>query len=101
MASIADSLAIEVLSQILQHVQNAYRSRIDPNGGSSERDKVDPIRIFAIAKRAKYAFERRDFGSFRLVSRKWKAVADTMFFKDVIVDIGNPGYNKTFIHDYG
>src|SRR5271154_3730275 len=94
MASIADSLAIEVLSQVLQYVQNAYRNQIGP----FERDKVDPIRVFA--KPVMYSFEARDFGFFRLVSRKWKAVADTMFFRDVRVVIGNRGYDKTFIHYY-
>jgi hypothetical protein len=94
MASIADSLAIEVLSQVLQHVQNAYRNQI-----YFERDKVDPIRIFA--KPAIRYSETREFRFFRLVSRKWKAIADTILFRDVRVVIGNRGYDKTFIHNYG
>src|SRR5271170_3150876 len=85
MASIADSLPIEVLTQTLQHVQNAYRRQLDP---------YEEPPIFTAPIMDSNATEKRDFGHFRLVSRRWKAVADTLFFRDVSAFFGYPYYSR-------
>src|SRR5277367_3744861 len=90
MASIADSLAPEVLSHILKHVQDGYN-----HPGSPFHDRTDNIRFYNLLSMIyDNEWERDDFFGYRLVSRAWKAVSDTFVFRDLQIAIGYSPFDK-------
>ena len=80
MTSIGDSLPREVISHIFEHVHFRH--------AFSREDYGDYEEFFSQPFMPWLAPERRDFAPLRLVSRTWKAIADTFFFKDLVIAIG-------------
>ena len=84
MTSIAESVPIEILTQIFQ---NCYRRVCLDDNVLDQRDQVDGLPLFPKPFIPSLYMERRQFGRFRLVSQSWKAVADMFFIRDMEIAI--------------
>jgi hypothetical protein len=83
MASIAEAVPIEILTEIFQLVQNDCRRDFRRNNERFLHDRLNELAFFSEPFMPPRRTERRQFTRFRLVSRSWKGVADTFFFKDM------------------
>ena len=101
----ADSIPLEVLTEIFQNIQNSYRhdaKEVEETYQRCERlffgalddephhrYRVDRPKFFSVPFMPSLRAESRKFGQFRLVSQRWKAIADTFFFRDIVIVTGN------------
>ena len=95
MASIGDSLPADIITHVFQRVHNRHvLSRL-----ANERQtmfKSDSIPFFSKPFMPSLQDERREFARLRLVSQRWKAIADTFLFKDLVLPIGR--FNGLFMN---
>jgi hypothetical protein len=90
MASIGDSLAADIITRVFQHVHTRHvLSRL-----ANERQRIfksDSIPFFSEPFMPWLQDERREFARLRLVSQRWKAIAEPFLFKDLVIAIGRFG----------
>ena len=90
MASIGDSLPADIITRVFQHVHSRHvLSRL-----ANERQKTfksDSIPFFSEPFMPSLQDERREFARLRLVSQRWKAIAEPFLFKDLVIAIGRFG----------
>ena len=85
MSSIADNLPPEILSEIFGHAEAWFR-QWDAKTTPERHDYIEPSCVPPTVPN--FITSTAPFTNFRLVSRQWKTVADTFFFREVAVNLG-------------
>jgi hypothetical protein len=85
MSSIADNLPPEILSEIFGHTEAWFR-QWDARTTPERHDHIEPSCVPQTVPN--FITSTAPFTDFRLVSRQWKTVADTFFFREVAVNLG-------------
>jgi hypothetical protein len=85
MSSIADNLPPEILREIFAHTEAWFR-QWDAKTAPQRHDHIEPSCVAQTVP--DFITSTAPFTNFRLVSRQWKTVADTFFFREVAVNLG-------------
>jgi len=86
MSNIADNLPPEILSEIFGHTEAWFR-QWDAKTTPERHDHIEPSCVPQTVPN--FITSTAPFTDFRLVSRQWRTVADTFFFREVAVNLGS------------
>ena len=81
MRSIVETLPPEVLGQIFNCIETSTREEYE------SRYLPEPLQSSSVDSCPRYRIVSCSLAKYRLVSRQWKVVADTFFFREIAIDL--------------
>src|SRR5271170_1136342 len=86
MSSIADNIPPEILRDIFGHTETWFRQWHSEPNPLRQHNHIEQSGV--LTRVPVILTTSSPFTNFRLVSRKWKRVADTLFFREVAINLG-------------
>src|SRR5271170_5565262 len=87
MGSIADSIPPEILKEVFGYIEAWLDQQVTEKFPEPHHSIAMPL---SVPRTAPFYVPTcgAAFANFRLVSRKWKIIADTIFFREVAINLG-------------